>query len=175
MPNGPTHDFLTVASAAVATPLVISLPQMNALNYACLIGAYVGSNYLFSNDLDLHSDSYDRWGLLRFIWYPYQKVIHHRNWVSHGLIVGPLLRIVYFACAVFLLLFGLFKLLDALGSAINPGGTLGDIGHWLYGFFADHPVQTAYFLIGFVLSGALHTIADIISTGLKRRFLANIM
>ncbi len=168
MPNGPTHDLLTVASAAAATQLVISLPQMNALNYVCLMGAYLGSNYLFSNDLDLHSESYDRWGPLRFIWYPYQRVIHHRSWVSHGLVIGPLLRVIYFISMLYIILYGLFSILNWLGTTINKGGVLDGWGHALYSILADHPVETIYFLVGFVLSGALHSIADIISTGLKR-------
>ncbi len=169
MPNGPTHDLLTVASAAAATPLILNLPQMNALNYACLVGAYLGSNYLFSNDLDLHSESYDHWGPLRFIWLPYQRAVRHRSLASHGLVIGPLLRVVYFICVVYILLYGLFVLLDWLGATINRGGLLNGWGHALYSFLADHPIETIYFLIGFVLSGALHTIADIIETALKRR------
>ncbi len=168
MPDGPTHDLLTVASAAAATPLIINLPQMNALNYACLIGAYLGSNYLFSNDLDLHSESYDRWGPLRFIWLPYQRVIHHRSVISHGFVIGPLLRVVYFISVVYILLYGLFSILNWLGTTINKGGVLDGWGHALYSILTDHPVETIYFLVGFVLSGALHSIADIISTGLKR-------
>ncbi len=168
MPSGPVHDLLTVTTAAAAVPLVVGLPQMDLLNYVCLMGGYLGSNYLFSNDLDLHSESYDRWGPLRFIWYPYQRVIHHRSWASHGIGIGPLLRVVYFACAVFILLYGLFSILDWLGATINKGGVLDSWGHALFGFFADHPLPVAYFLIGFVLSGALHTIADIVNTWRKR-------
>jgi len=46
--------------------------------------------------LDLVSLPFKRWGLLRFIWIPYQRLIpRHRHWLSHGIIVGSALRLAY--------------------------------------------------------------------------------
>lgn len=170
MPAGRTHDLLTLVSAAAATPLILNLPEINALNYASLVGAYLGSSYLFSNDLDLSSNSYDRWGPLRFIWYPYQRLVPHRSRISHGFVIGPLLRVVYFISVTFIILYGLLTIVDWLGASLDQGGLLQVWTGRLYSLIADHPVTLNYFLIGFVLSGALHTAVDLVTTMLKRRF-----
>jgi uncharacterized metal-binding protein len=54
------------------------------------------SGLVLSPDLDLHSESYKRWGFLRFIWWPYKTVLPHRHLLSHGIVIGMLTRVVYF-------------------------------------------------------------------------------
>jgi uncharacterized metal-binding protein len=57
----------------------------------------LGGLYL-SPDLDLVSRPFKRWGLLRILWIPYQKLIpRHRHWLSHGVIVGSVVRLLYLA------------------------------------------------------------------------------
>ena len=46
-------------------------------------------------DLDIRSIQYRRWGLLRWIWLPYQKALKHRSTLSHGPIIGTAIRVVY--------------------------------------------------------------------------------
>jgi uncharacterized metal-binding protein len=53
----------------------------------------LGGLYL-SPDLDLKSNPWKRWGVLRFIWLPYQR-IPHRHWLSHAPIVGSIGRLLY--------------------------------------------------------------------------------
>ncbi len=168
MPDGRTHDILTIAVGACAAPLVVSLPAMNPLHYGILLGSYLASGLIFSNDLDLHSSNYMRWGLLRFIWLPYQKVVRHRSWVSHSLVVGPLLRVVYFGLAVLLLLWLALAILAFFGNTLNPRGTFDQLTSRSYQFIISHPTATIYFLLGFVMGGAVHTVADVVSTWRKR-------
>ena len=63
---------------------------------ATLVVATVFSGLMLSPDLDLESGPYHRWGPLRYLWWPYKSVIPHRSPLSHSLVVGPTLRIVYF-------------------------------------------------------------------------------
>ena len=57
--------------------------------------AYLFSMLLLSPDLDLaESDSYRRWGPLRWIWAPYAAAFRHRR-VSHHPLFGPITRIAY--------------------------------------------------------------------------------
>src|SRR6266566_7018649 len=102
MPNARTHDLITIVTAAASTPAVLnsSLPQIGPITTVVLVGSYLASGILFSPDLDLHSRPYRRWGPLRFIWLPYQKMIPHRSWVSHSFVFGPLFRVCYFALMV---------------------------------------------------------------------------
>ena len=51
---------------------------------------------MFGPDLDTHSSQYTRWGIMKNLWYPYQKFFKHRSRWSHGLIFGTFLRIIYF-------------------------------------------------------------------------------
>jgi uncharacterized metal-binding protein len=58
-------------------------------------GGFLFSGLIFGPDLDLYSFHYKRWGMLRWLWQPYQKAIKHRSIWSHGPIVGTIGRIVY--------------------------------------------------------------------------------
>lgn len=56
---------------------------------------YIFSSLMLSPDLDLPASKIlKRWGWLRVIWVPYQKMFKHRG-MSHNLIFGPLTRIAY--------------------------------------------------------------------------------
>ncbi len=50
---------------------------------------------MLSPDLDTKSKIHSRWGLLRFIWFPYRKVIRHRSIISHFPILGSIIRTLY--------------------------------------------------------------------------------
>jgi uncharacterized metal-binding protein len=53
----------------------------------------LGGLYL-SPDLDLKSLPWKRWGILRFLWLPYQR-IPHRHWLSHAPVIGSIGRLLY--------------------------------------------------------------------------------
>jgi uncharacterized metal-binding protein len=171
MPNGPTHDFITVVSAAALVPLALNadLPDNNPTNVIVLLGAYLASGLLFSPDLDLKSKPYKRWRLLRFIWLPYQNMVPHRSWISHSFFFGPLLRVLYFTGVMALLSFILLAVINAL-VPIDPTGifvrTAADIRYWM----EAHPWVIVYAAAGFVLGGASHTLADSIWSWVKRKF-----
>src|SRR5918911_659928 len=102
MPGHRTHDLLTVAAAAVSVPAYYALaPRPDAATAAILAGSCLVSGLLFSPDLDLPSRSRRRWGPVSFLWAPYEKLIAHRSWVSHGIAVGPILRLLYFLTAAY--------------------------------------------------------------------------
>ena len=86
MPGHKTHDTIGVASViptSIATIyLGYGIPTVVALGLGVTL-----ATYFLSPDLDLNSRIYRRWGLLRWIWIPYQRVIHHRSWLSHS---GPI-------------------------------------------------------------------------------------
>lgn len=170
MPNGPTHDFITIVSAAALAPLALNtdLPDNNPTNTLVLLGTYLASGLLFSPDLDLKSAPYKRWRMLRFIWIPYQKVVPHRSWISHSFFFGPLLRVLYFSIVMSLLTFIILAIVNAL-VPIDPTGmfvrTAYDVRFWM----ESHPWVIAYAAAGFVLGGASHTLADSIWSWIKRK------
>lgn len=165
MPGARTHDFLTVATAVAATPVALRL-GLTPGETGIFAGAYLFSGLFFSPDLDLHSTPYMRWGPLRGLWLPYQVAIHHRSWISHSFIVGPLVRIVYFTLMVGLLALLLLLLLN-LATPVDPTGTLWRVSTLIGGYLGRHPVASVCGLLGFIGSGSTHVVADVLQTGYK--------
>lgn len=137
MPGYKTHDKIGVAASPVIT--LTSIYVGNSIQYTTvLITGFLIATYFFSPDLDLNSRIYRRWGLLRFIWYPYRKLIHHRSWLSHSGPISATLRLFYFS--LFLLPIVLW----------NPNYLL-TFSSW-YGMI----------WLSVVLSDTIHLIADLI-------------
>ena len=104
MPSGRTHDAVTVILAipAFVGTYVITRSSSAA---ATVCSAFVFGGIMFGPDLDTVSRQYSRWLFLRFIWMPYRWCFNHRSRFSHGLILGALLRVIYFMGISTLLLF----------------------------------------------------------------------
>ncbi len=116
MASGRNHD----RSILFTTPIVgiIGVSQSIELGIVAASAHLLAGLYL-SPDLDLVSKPYKRWGLLRMVWLPYQKLIPcHRHWLSHGVIVGSVIRLLYLA-AWFLPLWFLFPGLQQVNWAIT--------------------------------------------------------
>lgn len=62
--------------------------------------SYLFGLYFLSPDLDLKTSSvYKNWLVFRYLWWPFQKIMHHRG-ISHHYIVGPIVIISYFLILV---------------------------------------------------------------------------
>jgi uncharacterized metal-binding protein len=96
MASGKIHD----KSIYFATPIVLGIGwyYLGLETGIISASAHLLAGLMLSPDLDLISRPYKRWGLLRWIWIPYQRFIpRHRHWLSHGVIVGSIIRLLYFA------------------------------------------------------------------------------
>lgn len=151
--------------------LSVNLPDMgqtNPTNALVLVGAYLASGLLFSPDLDLRSSPYKRWRQLRWVWLPYQKLVRHRSWVSHSLLFGPVLRVLYFAGVMSLLTLAALGLLN-LFVPVDPTGTLLNVTTAIALWIEAHPIVIGYAVLGFILGGVAHSLADTITTAVRRR------
>lgn len=103
MPNHKTHERVgvTLAPLVATGTLLIDMEINHAI---ILITTYIFATYYITPDLDTDSMPYHRWGIFRFIWYPYKKLIPHRSFLSHSTVFSGTLRFVYFAAIVWLLL-----------------------------------------------------------------------
>lgn len=165
MPGAKTHDMLTVVTGIVGMPVVWALlPDHNLAAVVTLTGAHLISGLAFSPDLDLASEIYRRWGPLGIIWYPYREVVHHRSWISHSLILGPLLRLVYFLVTGGLLMMGVLYLLNLL-TPLDVAGLWGSFSLSVRALWDNHFSMIVYFLLGFITGSAVHSIADWIFEG----------
>jgi len=96
MPSGKTHDAITLL---LTVPTFVAAWGLtgSALRAGVATGAMLFGGLMFGPDLDIQSRQYTRWGVFRFIWWPYKTMFRHRSRWSHGILFGTLIRVVYFA------------------------------------------------------------------------------
>ena len=94
MPSGQTHDRITLWTLPCIGGLTYLLTRSAELT---LIGssAFLFSGLMFGPDLDINSRQYQRWGIFRCLWLPYRSLIHHRSCLSHGFLIGTIVRLLY--------------------------------------------------------------------------------
>ncbi len=115
MASGKTHDWVTVTllpSVWLIAHWGFNLPFHESL--LITVGTWLGGFYL-SPDLDTPSRPFYRWGILRWIWIPYQWAAKHRSPLSHGLLWASWLRLFYLTGMLTLIYWGLCQLLEILG------------------------------------------------------------
>ncbi|GAB4462924.1 MAG: metal-binding protein [Armatimonadaceae bacterium] len=170
MPSGKVHDQITIVGAALAAPAwwLLTPPPHDWTVGATLIGATLFSGLMLSPDLDLNSSIYRRWGPLRFLWWPYQKLIPHRSHLSHSLVLGPALRIAYFLFVCWVLFrvvtWGLSHFISFDRNALSEhyaGTVLG-----LYQLYPQHTIMAA---VGIFVGGFLHVGADMVGSAMRRK------
>jgi uncharacterized metal-binding protein len=105
MARGKTHALATVTAAGVSGLVLVILAGVPISQAAALMaGCFAG--LLITPDLDVeqrvHAAGLVRragggvlGGLWRLFWWPYARLIPHRHPLSHGPVIGTLVRLVY--------------------------------------------------------------------------------
>jgi uncharacterized metal-binding protein len=166
VPGAHTHDLITVAAAGALAPLTYVALQNQGLSVdtlafdiGLLVGAHLLSGFMFSPDLDIDSAIDNRWGPFFWIWRPYMWAVPHRSrLLSHGLVIPPLLRIVYFCGVVTLAFLGVARLLARVGIIVPDYPE--QAFNALLNLARMQPREVLLFLIGFITGGATHTLTD---------------
>lgn len=104
MPLGRTHDRITLWTLPIVAGLSLWYTRSAKLTLLVAAGFLFGG-LMFGPDLDIYSIQYKRWGILRWIWLPYQRSLRHRSILSHGPLIGTTVRILYFATIVCVFVF----------------------------------------------------------------------
>jgi len=146
MPSGETHAVITLATASLTYTLAVNSGEPPTLAVLTALGCSLG--VILSPDLDIKGTRADKivrrgmgliptviWGL---IWNPYSYFIPHRSIISHGLIIGTVIRLLYIAVPLAL-----------LGILPRPGPVLNRM------------------ILGLFISDNLHIGADYFVTGIK--------
>ncbi|NCJ05216.1 metal-binding protein [Synechococcales cyanobacterium C] len=164
MPAGHIHDRITLGSLPIVGGASLALTQ-SASQTLGLCTAFLFSGLMFGPDLDIYSRQFCRWGPARVMWIPYQRLLKHRSWCSHGPFVGTALRLLYVLS--WLALGGglVWMVLDALGSAWS-WQQLGAIAHTSWQHYRPEYLAV---LIGLELGAMSHSGSDWIGSTLKRR------
>ncbi|NJO93816.1 MAG: metal-binding protein [Hydrococcus sp. RM1_1_31] len=166
MPSGRTHDRITFWCLPAIVGFSYLLTQKGELTLI-VASAFLFGGLMFGPDLDIYSVQFKRWGILRWLWLPYQKFLKHRSQLSHGLIIGTTLRIIY--------------LLVCLLLAAIPGVALAQLifgFDWNWQHFArdgvrrmiqDYPTEAIALTIGLELGAMSHYLSDSIGSALKKQ------
>lgn len=140
MPNYKTHDKV----AYITSPLWIgSCFFLLPVDQLCILAAgYFIGNHWLSPDLDIASIMNRRWSLLRIIWYPYRRIIHHRSFYSHSGPLSAALRILYLSMWICI-----------------PALLLVPVNIFITAILAYLPYIAAFYY-GVAISDTVHTVLD---------------
>jgi uncharacterized metal-binding protein len=170
MPGHRVHDALTVGAAAALPPAYYLLaPAPDAATAAVLAGSCLVSGFLFSPDLDVRSRSRRRWGPAGILWAPYEKLVPHRHFISHSIVVGPILRLAYFAAMTYLCLWITLWAVKEWLIPLDRNALLRDFREAALAFAAQHPDWSVAALFGFITGAVVHTAADVVWSARPRR------
>jgi uncharacterized metal-binding protein len=134
-----TAISMGLAAMAVHNPVVHVLGhrlQMPA-DWLWLVsaGACYAQEWWAGSDRDEEEDRLAKNSAGHYYWLPYGLKVKHRNWASHGLVIGTVIRCIYGWWPLMLALWGLWLtfpvLVGWLAMALGLGALANDLGHLL--------------------------------------------
>jgi uncharacterized metal-binding protein len=163
MASGKNHDRITLICLPLVAGINLTITKNTDLTF-WTASSFLFSGLMFGPDLDIHSQQYIRWGWLRWLWKPYQCSIRHRSPLSHGPVIGTILRLLY--VGTWLGLIGLIYLgvMRSTGHKTVSDRQLLAIAQEL---IANHQPQLLSALAGLELGAMSHSIADVCSSKMK--------
>lgn len=165
MPSGKNHDRITLLCLPWLTVIAFLATRKSQLTFL-VTGSFLFSALMFGPDLDIYSIQYKRWGILRSLWLPYRQFISHRSVLSHGLIIGTVIRIVYLSS--FILVTAI--LIIAISQLI-----IGFYWNWrefavfCFSLVKFHPQESLALFLGLELGAMSHSVADLVTSYLSHR------
>ncbi len=183
MPRGHTHEiwgvlFIIPLSILFHIFLVSKLWKGDIISTLVFSISLAFGIFMLSPDLDTKSKSYARWGILRFIWIPYRKIMKHRSFLSHFPIVSSFIRAFYLIFSLSLIfaffLYVLLFVLGILGVSFDMKGILGIMKNsFSTTFRIISDIELRYIIssiAGISVGDIIHYLVDIFVTEFKRRF-----
>tara|TARA_B100000131_G_C18089285_1_gene601514 strand:- start:1291 stop:1839 length:549 start_codon:yes stop_codon:yes gene_type:complete len=114
MASGQNHDK---ATKICCIPIAICIGLFFGLGHGMIAGiSFLIGGLWLSPDLDTYSNSLKRWGFLKFLWWPYRKLIPHRSFFSHSPFIGTGFRLIY----IVLLSLIIKRLIQSFGITLVP-------------------------------------------------------
>ncbi|AFY47045.1 uncharacterized metal-binding protein [Nostoc sp. PCC 7524] len=164
MPSGRTHDRITLWALPVVAG--VTFWQTRSGNVTLLVaGGFMFGGLMFGPDLDIYSRQYQRWGVLRWIWLPYQKSLRHRSFLSHGPIIGTTLRVVYLSSVLAIVAVMIWAVAEKLGNvSVSWQDVEETVGRSLFSYATEF---LALFL-GLELGAMSHSLSDWGGSAYKR-------
>lgn len=170
MASGKTHDKITklMSPFVLIIFFIINNYLLNDITHSIIltilsVSIYIFAGYMFSGDLDTKSREFNRWGLLKFIWIPYQKLFRHRSIYTHGFLFGPLIRILY----IYIIFLTVSSFMFSL--TIISFSTF-DLIYSTLLFFLKNKLLILNIFLALFLGSGLHTLIDLLSSTFKKHF-----
>ncbi|MFW9264955.1 metal-binding protein [Nostoc sp. CALU 546] len=164
MPSGRTHDRITMYTL----PFVAGFTfwQTRSSNATLLVASgFLFGGLMFGPDLDIYSVQFQRWGFLRWIWLPYQRSLRHRSFLSHGPIIGTILRILYLGCLLAILAIFVLVIAERLW---NLSFTWQDLGETVGRSLVQYDTEYVALFLGLELGAMSHSLSDWGGSAYKR-------
>jgi uncharacterized metal-binding protein len=165
MPSGRTHDRITLWTVPLVLGITYFLTQNGKLALI-LAGGFLFSGLMFGPDLDIYSVQYKRWGWFRWIWIPYRSAIRHRSNLSHGLIIGTILRLIYISLII-LILSGMIAAIAYFLGYVNLQSVINSQKPFSV-WNQKYTQALLALIIGLELGAMSHSISDWIGSAYKR-------
>lgn len=151
------NGIVLVGTTALMWTQGWSIPDIAAVDAGIAL-----STFVLSPDMDLFtSKSMDDWGILGIFWWPYAKLVKHRDRL-HTPLLGTLVRWLYLLVVLTIIIAPIVIILRRVGFRMTFQGDTEDIV-WYLGYLLDA-------FVGANLADAMHFVLDISTTGLKRNF-----
>ena len=171
MPSGKTHDAITIILAAPTFLVALGATGKPALAVLATATMLFGG-FMFGPDLDIQSKQYTRWGIFRFLWFPYKVVFKHRSRWSHGIIFGTMIRVLYFTGMLALVVSaGIYlRALLVNGSPVPNFNEIGQAWRAIEGSIRQNVGEHAIWvgLAGLWWGAASHTLTDVFWSVLRK-------
>ena len=103
MPSYKTHERINLLVLCCLDAVMV-YSNTNLWTVCLFSASYFVATFLITPDLDLDSRIYNRWGVLKYLWWPYKKLFKHRQ-SSHHIIFGPLSLVLYLVTLIFVILY----------------------------------------------------------------------
>jgi len=110
MPSGKVHAEVTLAAASLV--YVWGMSSGETLTLAAAAAAGTAAGLIITPDLDVVGTRADHlikrngfipWIVWTIFWRPYAALLPHRHYLSHGIILGTFIRLIYIAVPLWLL------------------------------------------------------------------------
>jgi uncharacterized metal-binding protein len=165
MPSGRTHDRITLWTVPLVLGITYFLTQSGKFALI-LAGSFLFSGLMFGPDLDIYSVQYKRWGWFRWIWIPYRSAIRHRSNLSHGLIIGTILRLLYISLII-LILSGMIAVIAYFFGYVNFQSVINSQKPFPV-WNQTYTQALLALIIGLELGAMSHSISDSIGSAYKK-------
>jgi len=174
MPAGRVHDRITLWSLPLVTGYSFWQTR-NGTTTLLVAAGFLFGGLMFGPDLDIRSCQYRRWGWLRWIWIPYQR-LRHRSLLTHGPIVGTILRLVYLSAWIAGLAFMgivIWSMAQQIQGNVEQWQTItphyaGSLGQLAWRSLAHYPAGWLALCIGLELGAMSHSLSDWTESAYKR-------